>query len=105
MVKIKYAGHLKSTKVIKMLVKEKLSCKIGHDVKFLLLQWTKVNEQWLQSFMSCTEGINESHVANLIHQDVFYFFTLTQQAEPDEPVILLTAPSGPQLSRCNWSYL
>ena len=39
-------------------------------------------------------GTGKSHVINLIHRDVIHFFQLTGKVEPDDPLVLLTAPTG-----------
>ena len=45
-------------------------------------------------FLSGPGGTGKSHVINLIHRDVIYFFQLTGKVEPEDPLVLLTAPTG-----------
>ena len=45
-------------------------------------------------FLSGPGGTGKSHVINLIRRDVIHFFQLTGMVEPDQPLVLLTAPTG-----------
>ena len=45
-------------------------------------------------FLSGPGGTGKSHVINLIRRDVKYFSQLTGKVEPDDPLVLLTAPTG-----------
>ena len=45
-------------------------------------------------FLSGPRGTGKSHVIKLIHRDVINFFQQTLKPEPDEPLVLLTAPPG-----------
>ena len=39
-------------------------------------------------------GTGKSHIIKLIRRDVIYFLQQTMQVHPDEPLVLLTAPTG-----------
>ena len=45
-------------------------------------------------FLSGPGGTGKSHVINLIRRDVIHFFQLTGKVDPDDPLVLLTAPTG-----------
>ena len=45
-------------------------------------------------YMGGPGGTGKSHVIKLIRRDVIYFLQQTMQVKPDEPLVLLTAPTG-----------
>ena len=45
-------------------------------------------------FLSGPGGTGKSHVINLVRRDIIHFFQLTRKVEPDDPLVLLTAPTG-----------
>ena len=45
-------------------------------------------------FLNGPGGTGKSHIIKLIHRDVIYFLQKTMKVEPDQPVVLLTAPPG-----------
>ena len=47
--------------------------------------------QW---YLSGPGGVGKSFVIQLIHCDVIYFLQQTLWVQPDEPLVLLTAPMG-----------
>ena len=52
---------------------------------------------YLQMVSDCiwgAGGTGRSHVIKLIRCDVIYFLQQTMKVQPDEPLVLLTAPTG-----------
>ena len=47
-----------------------------------------------QIFLSGPGGTGKSHVLKLIQRDMYYFLHSTVNAEPDQPIVLTTAPTG-----------
>ena len=47
-----------------------------------------------KNFLSGQGGTGKSHGIKLIYRDVIYFFQQTLKPKPDEPLVLLTAPTG-----------
>ena len=45
-------------------------------------------------YLSGPGGVGKSFVIQLIRRDVIYFLQQTLQVQPDEPLVLLTAPTG-----------
>ena len=45
-------------------------------------------------FLSSPGGTGKIHVIKLIHRDVIYFFQKTLKPKPDQPLVLLTVPTG-----------
>ena len=45
-------------------------------------------------FMSGSGGVGKSHVIRLIHSDTIKFLRLSGVIEPDDVIVLLTAPTG-----------
>ena len=45
-------------------------------------------------FLSGPGGTGKSHVLKLIQRDMYYFLHSTVNAEPDQPIVLTTAPTG-----------
>ena len=50
--------------------------------------------QGYQFFVSGPGGTGKSHVLKLIQRDMSYFLHNTVNAEPDQPIVLTTAPTG-----------
>ena len=44
--------------------------------------------------LSCPGGVGKSHVIQLIHSDTIKFFKQSGAFEPDDVIVLLTAPTG-----------
>ena len=47
-----------------------------------------------QVFLNGPGGTGKSHIIKLIRRDVIYFLQKTMKIEPDQPIVLLTAPTG-----------
>lgn len=45
-------------------------------------------------FLSGPSGVGKSHVISLIHHDTVKLLQLSRQFEPDDVLVLLTAPTG-----------
>ena len=68
------------------------------------------NRQWCKNYVRCLRygaktpkynvflngpgGTGKSHIIKLIRRDVIYFLQKTMKIEPDQPIVLLTAPTG-----------
>ena len=47
-----------------------------------------------QIFLNGPGGTGKSHIIKLIRRDAIYFLQKTMKIEPDQPIVLLTAPTG-----------
>ena len=47
-----------------------------------------------QIFLNGPGGTGKSHIIKLIRHDAIYFLQNTMKIEPDQPIVLLTAPTG-----------
>ena len=45
-------------------------------------------------FLSGHSGSGKSHCVSLIQRDMSYFLSQVLNADPDQPVVLVTAPTG-----------
>ena len=45
-------------------------------------------------FLTGTGGTGKSHIIKLIRHDGIYFLQQTMNVDPDQPLVLLTAPTG-----------
>ena len=51
------------------------------------------NNRWIQG-LSGLGGSGKSHCVSLIQRDMSYFLSQVLNADPDQPVVLVTAPTG-----------
>ena len=54
--------------------------------------WRKPKEYRI--FLSGPGGTGRSHVAHLIQRDMSHFFKHTVKPDDDQPIVLITAPTG-----------
>ena len=52
------------------------------------------NQKGCRIFLSGPGGTGKSHVVHLIQRDMSYFFKHTVKPADDQPIVLLTAPTG-----------
>ena len=52
------------------------------------------NEKGYRFFLSGPGGIGKSHVVHLIQRDMSHFFKHTVKPDDDQPIVLITAPTG-----------
>ena len=52
------------------------------------------NQKGYRIFLSGPEGIGKSHVVHLIQRDMSDFFKHTVKPDDDQPIVLITAPTG-----------
>ena len=52
------------------------------------------NQEGYRIFLSGPGGTGKSHVVHLIHRDMSYFFKHTVKPDDDQPIVLITAPTG-----------
>ena len=48
----------------------------------------------IQIFLSGPGGTGKSHVVHLIQRDMSHFFKHTVKPDDDQPIVLITAPTG-----------
>ena len=60
------------------------------------IQAMKNNEklQGYKIFLSGPRGTGKTHVLKLIQRDIYHFLCTTVNADPDQPLVLMTAPTG-----------
>lgn len=84
-------------KCIRMLNKEQLSIIkfIRHWCKSSVCSIRKGKDiQPFHIYLSGPGGVGKSHVIKMIRRDIIYFFQQTLTVQPDQPIVLLTAPTG-----------
>ena len=54
--------------------------------------WEKARR--IQNFSKWPRGDRESHVVHLIQRDMSHFFKHTVKPDDDQPIVLITAPTG-----------
>ena len=54
--------------------------------------WRKARR--IQNFSKLPGGTGKSHVVHLIHRDMSHFFKHTVKSNDDQPIVLITAPTG-----------
>ena len=47
-----------------------------------------------KKFFSVAQGVQARHVVNLIQRDMSHFFKHTVKPDDDQPIVLITAPTG-----------
>ena len=52
------------------------------------------NQKGYRIFLSGPGGTGKSHVVHLIQRDMLYFFKYTVKPDDDQPIVLITAPTG-----------
>ena len=52
------------------------------------------NQKGYRIFLSGPEGTGKSHVVHLIQRDMTHFFKHTVKPDDDQPIVLITAPTG-----------
>ena len=52
------------------------------------------NQKGYRIFLSGPGGTGKSHVVHLIQRDMSYFFKNTVKTDDDQPIVLITAPTG-----------
>ena len=52
------------------------------------------NQKGYRIFLSGPGGTGKSHVVHLIQRDILYFFKHTVKPDDDQPIVLITAPTG-----------
>ena len=52
------------------------------------------NQKGYRIFLSGPRGTGKSHVVLLIQRDMSYFFKHTVKPDDDQPIVLITAPTG-----------
>ena len=52
------------------------------------------NQKGYEIFLSGPGGTGKSHVVHLIQRDMFHFFKHTVKPDDDQPIVLITAPTG-----------
>ena len=50
--------------------------------------------QGYKIFSSGPGGTGKTHVLKLIQRDIYHFLHTTVNADPDQPLVLMTAPTG-----------
>ena len=55
--------------------------------------WTKTKKD-TEYFSVGPGGTGKSHVVHLIQRDMSYFFKHTVKPDDDQPIVLITAPTG-----------
>ena len=54
--------------------------------------WRKTKR--IQNFLTGSWGTGKSHVVHLIQRDMSHFFKHTVKPDDDQPIVLITAPTG-----------
>ena len=59
----------------------------------------KCNKTWrkarrIQNFSKWPGGTGKSHLEGLIQRDMFHFFKHTVKPDDDQPIVLITPPTG-----------
>ena len=54
--------------------------------------WRKARR--IQNFSDWSGGTGKSHIVYLIQRDMFIFFKHTVKPDDDQPIVLITAPTG-----------
>ena len=52
------------------------------------------NQKGIQNFSKWPRGTGISHVVHLIQRDMSHFFKHTVKPDGDQPIVLITAPTG-----------
>ena len=52
------------------------------------------NQERYRIFLSGPGGTGKSHVVHLIQRDMYHFFKHTVKPDDDQPIVLITAPTG-----------
>ena len=61
-------------------------------------------EKGYKIFLSGPGGTGKSHVVHLIQRDMSHFFKHIVKCDDDQPIVLITAPTGPAAFQIWWVY-
>ena len=61
---------------------------------YINMQRHREKQEGYRIFLSGPEGTGKSHIVHLIQRDMSIFFKHTVKPDDDEPIILITAPTG-----------
>ena len=62
------------------------------------------NKKGYRIFLSGLGGTGKSHVVHLIERDMSHFFKHRVKPDDDQPVVLITAPTGSAAFQIGWIY-